>query len=70
MQLICQPSFGSFWYERKQKKGVLQQVPGKIQQVICTGTICDRQTYEYLRSLASEVHMVKGDFDEVCSAHN
>lgn len=40
-------------------------VPGKIQQVVCTGNVCDKQTHDYLRSLANEIHMVKGDYDEV-----
>ncbi|KAI0699145.1 Metallo-dependent phosphatase [Cerioporus squamosus] len=25
-------------------------VPGKIQQILCTGNVCDRETYEYLRT--------------------
>ncbi|WFC96527.1 Vacuolar protein sorting-associated protein 29 [Malassezia brasiliensis] len=45
-------------------------VPGKIQQVVCTGNVCDRQTLDYLRSLASEFHMVKGDYDEVSDLAN
>ncbi|KAI3623113.1 VPS29 [Malassezia furfur] len=40
-------------------------VPGKIQQVVCTGNVCDKQTHDYLRSLANEIHMVKGDYDEL-----
>ena len=43
------------------------RAPGKIQQVICTGNVCDRTTYDYLRSLANEVHAVRGDFDDVRS---
>ncbi|WFD34552.1 Vacuolar protein sorting-associated protein 29 [Malassezia cuniculi] len=39
-------------------------VPGKIQQVICTGNVCDKETYDYLRSLANEVHIVRGDYDD------
>ncbi|RKP36053.1 vacuolar sorting protein vps29 [Dimargaris cristalligena] len=42
-------------------------VPGKIQQILCTGNVCDRETYEYLRSVAAEIHVVKGDFDEPTS---
>ncbi|KAI8579325.1 hypothetical protein K450DRAFT_242695 [Umbelopsis ramanniana AG] len=39
-------------------------VPGKIQQVISTGNICDKETFDYIRSISSgEVHIVKGDFD-------
>lgn len=40
-------------------------VPGKIQQVICTGNVCDRETWDYLRTVAPDVKGVKGDFDEV-----
>ncbi|KAJ1926400.1 Vacuolar protein sorting-associated protein 29, partial [Tieghemiomyces parasiticus] len=39
-------------------------VPGKIQQILCTGNVCDRETFEYLRNIAGEFHVVKGDFDE------
>ena len=40
-------------------------MPGKIQQIICTGNICDKETYDYLRTIAGDVHVVKGDWDEV-----
>jgi vacuolar protein sorting-associated protein 29 len=43
----------------------LLQVPGKIQQIICTGNVCDKETYDYLRTIANDVHVVKGDYDEV-----
>ncbi|KAI0757896.1 Metallo-dependent phosphatase-like protein [Irpex lacteus] len=39
-------------------------VPGKIQQILCTGNLCDRETYEYLRTVSLDVHVVKGDYDE------
>ncbi|CAL1708365.1 unnamed protein product [Somion occarium] len=39
-------------------------VPGKIQQILCTGNLCDRETYEYLRTVAPDVHVVRGDYDE------
>lgn len=39
-------------------------VPGKIQQILCTGNLCDRETYEYLRGVAPDVHAVRGDYDE------
>lgn len=42
------------------------QVPGKIGQIICTGNVCDKETYDYLRTTAPEVHVVRGEFDEVC----
>jgi vacuolar protein sorting-associated protein 29 len=40
-------------------------VPGKIQQILCTGNVCDRETYDYLRTVAADVHVVRGDYDEV-----
>lgn len=43
-------------------------VPGKIQQILCTGNVCDRETYEYLRTVSPDVHIVRGDYDEVCAA--
>ncbi|KAF8515311.1 Metallo-dependent phosphatase-like protein [Hysterangium stoloniferum] len=39
-------------------------VPGKIQQIICTGNVCDKETHEYLRTVASDVHVVRGEYDE------
>jgi len=42
-------------------------VPGKIQQTICTGNITDRETYDFLRSVSPDIHIVKGDFDDVVS---
>ena len=40
-------------------------VPGKIQQIICTGNVCDKETLDYLRGIAPDVHVVRGDYDEV-----
>jgi vacuolar protein sorting-associated protein 29 len=40
-------------------------VPGKIQQILCTGNLTDTATYDYLKTIASDVHVVRGDFDEV-----
>ncbi|OZJ01559.1 hypothetical protein BZG36_05386, partial [Bifiguratus adelaidae] len=40
------------------------QVPGKIQQIVSTGNICDKETYDYLRTIAGDVCIVKGDYDE------
>ncbi|SAL95925.1 hypothetical protein [Absidia glauca] len=39
-------------------------VPGKIQQIICTGNICDKETLDYLKTIAGDITVVKGDFDE------
>jgi predicted phosphodiesterase len=40
-------------------------LPGKIQQILCTGNVCDRETYEWLRTVSTDVQVVKGDYDEV-----
>merc|ERR1711959_292100 len=42
-------------------------VPGKIQHVLSTGNLCTKEIYDYLKTLASDVHIVKGDFDESTS---
>lgn len=39
--------------------------PGKIQHVLCTGNLCTKEMYEFLKSIANDVHVVRGDFDEV-----
>eukprot|EP00741_Cyanophora_paradoxa_P001343 tig00000480_g1299.t1 len=39
-------------------------VPNKIQHIVCTGNLCTKEVYDYLRSLAPEVHVVRGDFDD------
>ncbi|CAG8495077.1 4389_t:CDS:2 [Paraglomus brasilianum] len=39
-------------------------VPGKIQQIICTGNVCDKETFDYLRTVAADIHIVRGDYDE------
>uniref|UniRef100_A0A914BXH9 Vacuolar protein sorting-associated protein 29 n=1 Tax=Acrobeloides nanus TaxID=290746 RepID=A0A914BXH9_9BILA len=39
-------------------------VPNKMQHVLCTGNLCTKETMDYLKSLASDVHCVRGDFDE------
>ncbi|KAI6231362.1 Vacuolar protein sorting-associated protein 29 [Aphelenchoides besseyi] len=37
-------------------------VPNKMQHILCTGNF-SKETHEYLRSLASDIHFVRGDFD-------
>ena len=36
-------------------------VPGKIQHVLCTGNLCTKESYDYLRTLAGDIHVVRGD---------
>ncbi|EGE06785.1 vacuolar protein sorting 29 [Trichophyton equinum CBS 127.97] len=37
--------------------------PGKIGQILCLGNLTDRDTYEFLRQIAPDLLVVKGDFD-------
>jgi len=38
--------------------------PGKVQRVICTGNLCTKETYDFLKTISSEVKLVKGEYDE------
>ena len=38
-------------------------VPGKIQHILCTGNITGRETLDFLRNLAGDVHVVRGQCD-------
>ncbi|TPP64936.1 Vacuolar protein sorting-associated protein 29, partial [Fasciola gigantica] len=40
--------------------------PGKIQHILCTGNLTTKCTYDYLKLICGDVHVVKGEFDEVC----
>ncbi|KAK3943492.1 putative vacuolar protein sorting-associated protein [Diplogelasinospora grovesii] len=37
--------------------------PGKIGQTLCLGNLTDKSTYEYLRTIAPDLKMVKGRMD-------
>ncbi len=37
--------------------------PGKIGQILCLGNLTDKETYDFLRGIAPDLHVVKGDFD-------
>ena len=39
-------------------------VPGRIQHILCTGNLCARDSFDYLKTLATDVHVVRGDFDD------
>ncbi|GAA5961925.1 hypothetical protein JCM8115_001612 [Rhodotorula mucilaginosa] len=39
-------------------------VPGKIGQILSTGNTTDRETWDYLRSVAPDVRGVRGDWDD------
>ncbi|KAJ2156349.1 Vacuolar protein sorting-associated protein 29 [Coemansia sp. RSA 552] len=38
-------------------------VPGKIDQIVCTGNVTDKATLEYLRSITPAVDVVRGEYD-------
>ncbi|KAM8993522.1 vacuolar protein sorting-associated protein 29-like [Ara ararauna] len=40
-------------------------VPGKIQHILCTGNLCTEETYDYLRTLAGDIHVVRGDAESL-----
>jgi len=37
--------------------------PGKIGQILCLGNLTSPSVYTFLRNLAPDLHLVKGDFD-------
>lgn len=39
-------------------------VPNKMQHVLCTGNLCSKQLLDHLKTIASSVHVAKGDFDD------
>eukprot|EP00163_Fabomonas_tropica_P014986 TRINITY_DN2730_c0_g1_i1.p1 TRINITY_DN2730_c0_g1~~TRINITY_DN2730_c0_g1_i1.p1 ORF type:complete len:184 (+),score=50.77 TRINITY_DN2730_c0_g1_i1:195-746(+) len=39
-------------------------VPNKLQHILCTGNLCTKDMYDYFKTIASDVHVVRGDFDE------
>lgn len=44
--------------------------PGKIGQILCLGNLTDRETYEYLHTIAPDLQLVKGDFDVELPYHS
>ncbi|EFA84113.1 metallophosphoesterase domain-containing protein [Heterostelium album PN500] len=39
-------------------------VPEKIQHILCTGNLVSKDIHDYFKTLTSDVHVVKGEFDE------
>ena len=39
-------------------------LPGKIQHILCTGDVCTKEMYDYLKTICTNIHVVKGQFDE------
>ncbi|KAJ1641931.1 Vacuolar protein sorting-associated protein 29 [Coemansia asiatica] len=44
-------------------------VPGKIDQILCTGNLTDRATYDYLHSITPDLHISRGEFDDKTQNH-
>lgn len=44
-------------------------VPREIQHILCTGNLCTKESYDCLRTLAGDIHVVRGD-SEVQAALN
>ncbi|KAL7750320.1 Vacuolar protein sorting-associated protein 29 [Sorochytrium milnesiophthora] len=40
-------------------------MPGKIHQVLCTGNLTTMESLDWLKTIAPEVYVVKGDMDEM-----
>ncbi|XP_027517355.1 vacuolar protein sorting-associated protein 29-like, partial [Corapipo altera] len=40
-------------------------VPGRIQHILCTGNLCTKESYDYLRTLAGDIHVVRGDLENL-----
>ena len=39
-------------------------IPGRIQHVLCTGNLCSKEMYDYLKTIAPDVHLARGEFDD------
>lgn len=39
-------------------------IPGRIQHILCTGNLCTKESFDYLKTLATDIHVVKGEFDD------
>ena len=39
-------------------------VPGRINIVLITGNVCNRETFEYFKTLTADVHCVRGEYDD------
>lgn len=46
----------------EQFKAIL--TPNKVQHVLCLGNIGNQETFDWLKSLSKDFHIVKGDFDQ------
>ncbi|CAL5226877.1 g9750 [Coccomyxa viridis] len=44
-------------------------VPGKIHHILCPGNLCTKETYDFLKTVCTDLHITKGDFDEAGSKY-
>ncbi len=38
--------------------------PNKVTAVFCTGNVGSKEPYEWLKSLSTNIHIVKGDYED------
>lgn len=39
-------------------------VPGKIHHILCPGNLCTKEIQNYLKTVCTDLHITRGDFDE------
>lgn len=39
-------------------------VPGKIEKIFCTGNLCTKETYDFLKKITPDIFIARGDFDD------
>lgn len=53
------------WFTRNRFHFLQSGPAGKIDIVLATGNLCNREMHDFLRSLAQEFHVVKGELDQL-----
>ena len=64
--ILCTGQFGNYpTVERyTPKKSLLDLKHTYFIQLFILGNLCTKESYDYLKTLANDVHIVRGDFDE------
>ncbi|BDA49162.1 Vacuolar protein sorting-associated protein 29 [Coccomyxa sp. Obi] len=44
-------------------------VPGKIHHILCPGNLCTREVYDYLKTICTDIHITRGNFDEASAKY-
>ncbi|KAK9918160.1 hypothetical protein WJX75_001805 [Coccomyxa subellipsoidea] len=44
-------------------------VPGKIHHILCPGNLCTREVYDYLKTVCTDIHITRGNFDEAAAKY-